>query len=560
MGLRETGGEVTARKWMLYVILALVGSAIIAAGLSAIHVPKEGIFVTIHHVFSEKMCKERIIEAALEGELVKTAKEAVKTGEYGEVTRIVGELCKPVSLDEPGIKERQVLAAVIFYVSILGAIMFWERRVAAVFLGLVAMILTGVMPFRVALESMELNLILFLVAMMIVVGYLKETGFLRYITVKVVSGTAGDPRRFLFVLMLLSFVLAALVDEVSSIVYVTLLILETAELLRLNPIPWLIIAVFATNLGSAATMIGNPIGIYIGLYFNKTFGDFLRYAFPAAFAALLTMYPIALRYLEAKGELDKVRGASKEVLKLDPWAEVKNKADFYISAVLFIATIIGIAIHTELAVWLQDVLVSLYGAHAPKITGHDALVLVPLISAGIVILRSGFHARRLVEERVEWWALLFFMFLFAEAAALSFTGVTDILAYLILLAVGGGAALTIEAGLAANLLMMLVAAITSGFVDNMPIIVALSPVAKTLMSIGLPGGYMLSWSLLFGGTMGGNLTIIGSTANIVAIGIAEKRGYRIGFAEWIRIGAVVVAVTLVVAYVWTALHVIGVLA
>ncbi len=559
MGVEEVGA-IEARKVVLYIVLALVGTLIISYGLFALRVPEKDSFAVIHEVFSEKMCKERIIEASLEGELVKLARQAVKEASYSSVTEALRELCGPVTLNEPGVKERQVLAAVIFYVSILGAIMFWERRVAAVFLGLVAMILTGVMPFRVALESMELNLILFLVAMMIVVGYLKETGFLRYITVKVVSASAGDPRRYLFILMLLSFSLAALVDEVSSIVYVTLLVLETAELLRLNPIPWLIVAVFATNLGSAATMIGNPIGIYIGLYFEKSFLDFIRYATPAALAALLVAYPIALRYLDALGELEKIRSATPEKLSLDPWAEVRNKTDFYISAALFAATVIGIAVHTELAVLLQDLLNAFYGRHAPTITGHDVLVLVPLISAGIVILRSGFRARRLVEERVEWWALLFFMFLFAEAAALSFTGVTDILAYLILVAIGGGAVLTLQTGLAANLLMTLVSAIASGFVDNMPIIVALSPVAKTLMEIKLPGAEMLPWSLLFGGTMGGNLTIIGSTANIVAIGMAEKRGYRISFSEWIKIGAIVVAATLVVAYLWTALHVIGILA
>ncbi|WP_167827894.1 SLC13 family permease [Pyrolobus fumarii] len=543
---------VSRRKIVTFVLLAIIGSAIIAALLPSLHVPETEEFLIIHKVFSKKVCKENIIEIVLEG---KVLHEALEKGSID-----VSELCKFVSLNDPVVKQKQTIAAVIFYVSILAAITFWERRVAAVFLGFVALILTGVLPFRMALESMELGLILFLISMMIVVGYLKESGFLRFITVKVVALAGGSPTRFLFILMLLSFVLAALVDEVSSIVYVTLLVLETAELLGLNPIPWLIVAVFATNLGSAATMIGNPIGIYIGLFFEKGFTDFLRYASPAAFTALLVAYPISLRYLERRGEIGKMKRALGKRIELDPWAEVKNKTDFYLSAVLFVLTILGIALHTELAVLVQIILTALYGENAKHmmyVTPHDMLVIVPVISAAIVIARTGFSARKLVEERVEWWALLFFMFLFAEAATLSYTGVTDVLAYLILAAVGGE--MNVWTGLNANLLVLVVTAVASGFVDNMPIIVALSPVAKTLMSIELPGGEMLPWSLLFGGTMGGNLTIIGSTANIVAIGIAEKRGFRISFQEWIKIGAIVVAATLVVAYIWLALHVIEVI-
>ncbi len=546
----EGSGEeakIETRKILLFVALALIGSVVITAALAGVKFNHEQhSFEVINSVFNQKICKERLVELALSGEELKKLME--------EKLLNISEVCRPVSLDSPSVRLQQVIAAVIFYVSILGAIMFWERRVAPVFVGFVFLVILGVLPFRLAVESMELPLILFLIATMIIVGYMKEAGLLRYITVKVLSATVGRPRRFLFLLLLLSFVLSALVGEVSSIVYITLLILETAALVGLDPIPWVILAVFATNLGSAATMIGNPIGIYIGLYFGKTFMDFIYYSFPAAFAALLAMYPLSVRYLASRGELDKIAAAAGK-LELDPWEEVKNPVDFYLSGILFILMILGIAFHVELAHFANTVLHEMLGSHAPPITSDAMLVLVPLLITGIVLWRSGAGARKLVEERVEWWALVFFMFLFAEAAALSYSGVTDVMAYGILASLGGAQGLA--AGLAANLMILVVTAIASGFVDNMPIIVALSPVAKTLISVGLMGAWMLPWSLLFGGTFGGNLTVIGSTANIVAVGMIEKRGLRIGFSEWVKIGAIVVAITLAVAYAWTAIHVLG---
>ncbi len=538
------GERIALRKVLMFFILALIGSVLITSMLMSVRVGEEGIYKNIHEAFSRKVCREKIMEAAFRGELVEEALQ-------GKPIRIE---CKLVSLNEREVKYKQVFAAVIFYVSLLAAIMFWERRAAAVFLGVVAMVLLGVMPYHYALESMELGLILFLIATMVIVGYLKESGFLRFISAKAVMLSRGDPRKFLLIILVLSFALAALVNEVSSIVYVSLLILEVSEILGLNPIPWLLVAVFATNAGSAATMIGNPIGIYIGLYFEKTFADFLVYATPAALAALGIIYVLAHLYLKTIGEFDKMLRVDIERIELDPWAEVKSKSDFYFSIVIFVLMILGIALHVQIADLLNTLLAYVYGAqHVFVVTPEAALVLVPILLAGIVLARAGYIARKLVEERVEWWALIFFMFLFSLAAGLSITGVTDILAYAILLAVGGG--LSVVTGYLANLLIMVTTAVASGFIDNMPIIVALSPVAKTLMSVGIPGAEMLPWSLLLGGTLGGNLTIIGSTANIVAVGIAEKRGFRIGFRDWIKIGAVTVLATLISSAIWVALFV-----
>ncbi len=530
-------------KVIAYILLAIIGVILISTGLPRLVIPDEEPYNKLHEIYSIKVCQTDTIKEVYEKREI--SEKAVREGYKLH--------CELLDLDDRNAVVKQVIAMSIFYVSVLGAIMFWERRVAAVFLGLVAMIFLGVVPLSSALEHMELDLVIFLIAMMTVVGYLEETGFLRYVSIKMVLASRGNPSALLFLLTLVSFIMAALVDEVSSIVYVTYLTFEITKLFNMRAIPWVLVVVFATNIGSAATMIGNPIGIYIGLYFKLSFLDFIRYASPAAFTALLVTFIISRIYL--RRDLKKIKTiVEKKGLELDPWVEVRDIREFYISAILFLITITGIALHTQVAEFLNSLLHRLYWGRGLTITEHDALIVFPVITAAIALIRTGYGARKLIEEKVEWWALLFFMFLFAQAAALSYSGVTDKIAYVILSSIGGG--YDVSTGILANILVMYSTAFMSGFIDNMPVIVTLSPVAETIMNLGVIGSFMLPWSLLFGGTMGGNLTIIGSTANIVAAGLMEKRKMHVRFGEWIKIGVIVVLATLFVASTWVVMNIL----
>ena len=362
--------------------------------------------------------------------------------------------------------------------------------------------------------------------------------------------------------------MAALVDEVTSIVFVTKVVLSIAGFLDFNPIPLVIYTVLATNIGSSATMIGNPIGIYIALQSGKTFIDFLEWATPGSLLALILLIPIGIAWLGKLGLFKKMKEKGSELV-LDEWTalgitseayekykrgelseiereEIEEKIKLFKRGWAFFITVLAIiALHTEIAKAINLALAALYGLLGGKsihseVTPDAVLIFGPVTVAALVMFMHK-EPRELIEKGVEWWTLVFFMFLFAIASALSYTGVTDKMAYALVQSVGG---LTFSSTITLVILIATISALVSAFLDNMPVVVALSPVVKTLIEIGLPGGDLLWWALLYGATMGGNMTMIGSTANIVALGILEKQGKYVTFWEWFKIGLIAVIVTL----------------
>ncbi|MEO0069603.1 MAG: SLC13 family permease, partial [candidate division WOR-3 bacterium] len=170
------------------------------------------------------------------------------------------------------------------------------------------------------------------------------------------------------------------------------------------------------------------------------------------------------------------------------------------------------------------------------------------------------RGKLLIERGIDWWTILFFMFLFANAACLEHTGVTTKLGYL-LLRVAEKLPITRwlgQSGLTGSslILMLWFSGTASGVVDNMPIVAALVPIVKTLIQIGLPHASILWWSLLIGGCYGGNLTMIGSSANLVAIGAYEKAtGQVVRFSDWIATGAIITFVTMAIATILLILQI-----
>ncbi|WP_168050183.1 SLC13 family permease [Ignicoccus islandicus] len=492
----------------------------------------------------------------------------------------------------------EAIALTAFVTAILGTILYWKKRLSYVMLGVTALLLFGVAPFELIIEHMELGLILFLISMMIIVEYLSEKGVLEWITIKMIKASKFKPLNFLIMLAFLSWIMAALVDEVTSIVFVTRLVISLSGLIGIEPLPLVMYAVMATNIGSAATMIGNPIGIYIALQSGKSFEDFLVWATPGSLSALLVFIGIGILWLKKLGVTKAIRKLEESNIELDEWGIFKGIPAEYIRAyiarkrpflvswlagkvsdpgvqlnkddeqkiekilkefrdgwIYFTAVILLIAFHTSLSGVVNSLLNALYSLDAHSIhatiTPEALLIFSPIIVASIVMLRYE-EPRRLVEHGVEWWTLIFFMFLFAIASALSYTGVTDKMAYALIMGVGE---LNLSVTIMLTVSVAVISALISAFLDNMPVVVALAPVVKTLVEIGLPGADLLWWALLYGATMGGNMSMIGSTANIVALGLLERQKHRVSrFMEWLVIGTIVVVATLGVALLLLIFH------
>lgn len=408
----------------------------------------------------------------------------------------------------------QSIACAVFIAIIFGTLFFWTFRLAIAFLGLAVLIFSNSLNIARFVESSSLEVIMFLVGMMIIVGALRDLGFFTWIVQLIVAMPNLTGKKFIAVTAVASSLLACAVDEVTSIIFVSTLIFQVCDRLKLDPTPYILIAVLCTNVGSAGTMMGNPVGIYIGTKAMLSFGDFMCWAFPMMLVALAVVTALTMFcFRKDLAEFDKrLQARLAQGLTLAPTVKVPYKAGL----TLLILTTCAIASHHQLE-------------SAFNLSPNSVLLVAPLVCSGIVMICKPNRARHYVEKEVDWWTLIFFMLLFAIAGTLEFTEVDQVMAKFF-------------AGIAGTEITTLVpfiftvSAVGSAFVDNVIFVAAFCPVIEQLgVSIkDMP----LWWALLFGACFGGNITMIGSTANIVALGMLEKKSpTRMTFFRWFKIGA-----------------------
>lgn len=420
-----------------------------------------------------------------------------------------------------GLNSRQVLSITIFAMLVLGTLFFWSFRLAIAFLGLAALLICNVLDIPKFVESSSLEVILFLVGMMVVVGALRDLGFFTWIIQLIITLPGLTGRRFVVIIALTSALLACAVDEVTSILFMMVLVFQVCDTLKLDPKPYLIISVMATNIGSSGTMLGNPVGIFIGTKAGLSFEDFIVWSFPIMLVCLMATIGVALLYYRRQIATfqERLQERRKRELGLGPSVKIAYGRGI---AVL-VGTVGLVAIHRR----LEQLLV---------LPVNTVLLMAPLISAGLIMIWRRDRARHYVEDEVDWWTLLFFLILFSVAGTLGYTQVTDRMAAGCTAHFGRSVAVLTPA-------LVAITAIASAFVDNVVCVAAFVPVIKSLAASGLHA-MPLWWALLFGACYGGNITMIGSTANIVALGMLEKRYHgHIRFLDWLKVGLLIGVIT-----------------
>ncbi|MFO7676587.1 MAG: SLC13 family permease [bacterium] len=430
---------------------------------------------------------------------------------------------------------RQQLAVTLFLAMVLGTLLFWNFRlaIAAVCLGL--LLLGGVEDLVTTVRFMSLPTILFIMSMMVVIRWLEGIGVFRTIVIRAVKRVHGVPWLLLLVLMGFSVILGGFADEVSAILVTFGLALEVSRRTKAPLLPYLLSLVFATNVGSALTLVGNPIGVYIAFAGELSFEHFLRWATPVSAVAAVAVAGLCLLlfrkdFFGRRYEID--------FAELQRTTEAVNPARLRTGIITFAVTVSLIALHRRL-----EVLLNLHEG--------TVLVAVALIAVGFIVFSEQERGRLLVGRGIDWWTLLFFMFLFANAACLEYTGVSTKLGYALLSAARGltpTSAGPASVTAAAALIMLWLSGLTSGFVDSLPVVAAMVPIVRDMIRIGLPHASILWWALLFGGCFGGNLTAIGSVAGHIAVGAFERStGTSVRFGEWLKTGVVVTLVALLIA-------------
>ncbi len=431
-----------------------------------------------------------------------------------------------------GLEPSQALSIAVFSVSILGTLFFWEFRLSFAFIGTSLLLIFKAIDLEHLVKFASLEVILFLVGMMIIVGLLKDEGFFAWVVQLMLRIRNLTARKFVLVVCGVSAALSAMTSEVVSIIFIVAAVLEICDYFEMDPLPFIIIAVLATNIGSAATVLGNPIGILIASKSGLTFEDFILKAFPLSVICLVAASLIMMVwYRKEMRKFDqhiKEFGNNEMLIKL---ISVPAERRLKIGLGIFFSTLLVIAFHHRLELFFD-------------LEGNTMLLVVPLISSAGIMIWKRDKAREYVEKDVEWWTLLFFLLLFAQAGTLKYTGATDVLAGKIVQATGSNPDFLLG-------IILWISSIGSSILDNVVLVAAFIPIIQGFGALQVKL-QPLWWALLFGGCLGGNITLVGSTANIVALGILEKeRNLKVKFFQWFWIGLVVGVVT--TAIVWAAL-------
>ncbi|MFH0731563.1 MAG: SLC13 family permease [Candidatus Omnitrophota bacterium] len=428
-----------------------------------------------------------------------------------------------------GFSVHQAITIGVFLMSLLGIIFFWDLRLSFVFLGAGILLITRSVDLENLIKFASLDVILFLIGMMILVGMMNEAGLIMWIITKLLTVKKITGRKLFVLIMLVSATCTGLMDEVTSIIIMTKIILTICDFFEINPVPLLISSVLATNIGSASTVLGNPIGVLIAARGNLTFEDFLTQALPITIVVLLVTICFLLfwfrKYIAQLNEKLVSLGENKFFLSL---ISIPADRKVRISIFIFSLTLLSIALHRRIEL--------LFGLEE-----NTLLLMLPIIAAGIVLVYRRDKVRYYVEHEIEWFSLLFFLFLFALAGVIKYSGISDIFANKLVATIGTNQNLF-------SAIMLYSSGILSGVLDNTVVVATYVPIVQSLGSLDIPLR-TLWWAILFGACYGGNITMIGSTANVVALDILEKtENKKINFFEWMKLGLIVGIISMTIAY------------
>ncbi len=390
------------------------------------------------------------------------------------------------------------------------------HRTVAALVGASIIVALQIVPWDKIPEYLDLGTIFLLMGMMIIVNTARLSGLFEYIAIITAKFADGSPIKVLILFSLLTAVVSAFLDNVTTVLLITPMLIYLAELMDLNPIPFLLSEIFASNIGGTATLIGDPPNIMIGSAANLSFNEFLINMGPIVvvdlFIVMLMLYAFYGRGLKVSPERKEQINA---VLKnLDEKAAIKDRALFRKSVIVILLVIGLFFIHS--AIGLEPAVVALIGA---------SLILLWTRQSPEAIL-----------EKIEWPALFFFGGLFIVVGALVETGVIASLATFVVSNVSS----TGEA----MLIIAWFAAFASAIVDNIPLTATLIPLINGMS--GAMDTYPLWWALSLGACLGGNGSAIGASANVVVLGIAERNRIKISFIEFLKVGMVILLVTVAV--------------
>jgi Na+/H+ antiporter NhaD/arsenite permease-like protein len=416
------------------------------------------------------------------------------------------------------IVSQQLIALLIFVVTYILLATEYREATIATMAGVAAMWAFGILTPTEMISYVDLSAIGLLFGMMIIVGALREARFFRWVGVYVANACRCRPMHLLVTLTLMTAGLSALLDNVTTVLFMVTVTIDIAELVKLDPKPYILSEIVASNIGGIATLIGDPPNIMIATATGFSFLDFLVNMGPVALVALaVSLVYFRMEYMKnmkkAKAEQQRPETVAIEGQEATPDRRLLSTG---------LTTLVG----AVLLFSLQDI-VGIYPT-------------VVALAAAVILLFVGGPKMPEILNDVEWSTLIFFASLFVVVGGLEKTGWMNLVAQEMSPLVSGSRALGLTA-------VLWIFSLASAILNNIPLAAAFIPVLKTLGSVSGLNVYPYWWALAAGTGLGGNGTIIGASSNVIAIGLARSRGVRITFVEFAKIGMVTLLLTTGVA-------------
>ena len=412
----------------------------------------------------------------------------------------------------------KIIAVAVFLIVILLIISERVHRTAAAMAGAVVLILTGVMSADKALSYIDFNTIGVLVGMMIFVAIVRQSGMFEYIAVRAAKAVHGDPWKIMVAFTLITAVLSAILDNVTTVLLVGPMSIAIARMLKIDPVPFLMGQILASNVGGTATLIGDPPNIMIGSAAHLSFMDFLDNTGFAVLFILAVLILLMKIVYEKKIELGTVDTGAVE--ELDPSKSITNRALMRKGIIVLICVIVGFMFHDKL--------------------GIDSCV-VALTAAAVMLIIGREDVDQAIQD-VEWTTILFFMSLFVVVGGLTETGIIKELASKIIDATDGHPMMTM-------LVLLWASALLSSILDNIPFVATLIPLILAMQADGMDVTSFW-WAISLGACLGGNGTMIGASANVVLSDISTKHGYPITFKSYLKVGMPFMLLSIVISTVF----------
>jgi len=397
------------------------------------------------------------------------------------------------------------------------------NKTVVALLGASLFIFTGLIKSENVYGFIDWNVVFLLVSMMVIVNITRKTGIFQYIAIKTAKLARGEPIAILILMAMITCALSAVLDNVTTVLIIMPVLILIAVELGTSPIPFIITGAIASNVGGTATLIGDPPNIMIGSAANL---DFISFVVNLGPLVLILMAVLALiYYLMYRKELVVSNERKAKIMDFDESKSITDK-----KLLVKCLTVLGLVIFGFLFHGLLKI---------------DA-ALIALAGASVLMLLAGSHEVDEFIRDVEWGTIFFFVGLFILVGGLVDLGIMKVLAAKILALTGGNIMTT-------SILLIWVSGFLSAVVDNIPYVATMIPLIQDMgNSLGQAQIEPLWWSLAIGACFGGNGTLVGASANVVSVGLANKSGYKISFWDFTKVGSFITLITLVIstAYVY----------